>query len=152
MHTTNNVPQSRCRAFLIYGEPCKMGRWSKRRWRHAEGLFSLLTSQTREACVCVPQDTQTHSHMTLKDTITCTNASYVPPDIYWRASHCCHPFCDRRGYTLERTPSLQPTTKLRLIHPPPTHTLKLLKIIPTPSGFHKHTHVQTNPWGSTGPS
>lgn len=96
MHTTNNVPQSRCRAFLIYGEPCKMGRWSKRRWRLAEGLFSLLTSQTREACECVPQHTQTHSHMTLKDTITCTNARYVPPNILWRASHFCYPFCDRR--------------------------------------------------------
>lgn len=71
MHTTNNVPQSRCRAFLIYGEPSKMGRWSKRRWRHAEGLFSLLTSQTREACESVrnthkntlPHSTQRHNYM-----------------------------------------------------------------------------------------
>lgn len=91
MHTINNVPQSRCRAFLIYGELSKMGRWSKRRWRHAKGLFSLLTSQTTEACECATQHAQTHSHTPLNNTAACTNADmHHPPTVYMAQNH--HPF------------------------------------------------------------
>lgn len=62
MHTTNNVPQSRCRAFLIYGEPSKMGRWSKRRWRHAEGLdFSFFSPHKQEKPVSVCHGAHKHT-------------------------------------------------------------------------------------------
>lgn len=62
MHTTNNVPQSRCRTFLIYGELSEMGRWSKRRWRHAEGLhFSLFSPHKQEKAVSVCHNTHKHT-------------------------------------------------------------------------------------------
>lgn len=84
MHTTNNVPQSRCRAFLIYGELSEMGRWSKRRWRHAEGLhFSLFSPHKQEKAVSVCHNTHTethsHTHTPLKDASTRTNADMFNP-------------------------------------------------------------------------
>lgn len=69
MHTTNNVPQSRCRVFLIYVEPSEMGRWSERRWRHAVGLHFSLFSPHKQAMVpACSRHTPTHCSMTQTDT------------------------------------------------------------------------------------
>ena len=139
MHTTNNVPQSRCRAFLIYGEPSEMGRWSKRRWRHAEGLnFSLFSphKQGKPVSVChnTHKHTPTHSSKTQAHAQmqTCTT-----PTIYGHTSHEHHPFPRQTyNYTQTRTQAFStqspsfPTTKLKLIHPPPTQTLIQPKNIP----------------------
>lgn len=71
MHTTNNVPQSRCRAFLIYVEPSEMGRWSKRRWRHAVGLhFSLFSPHKQAMAPACSRHTPTHCSMTQTDART----------------------------------------------------------------------------------
>ena len=116
MHTTNNVPQSRCRAFLIYGELSEMGRWSKRRWRHAEGLhfffLSLLTSQTREACERVPQHTETHSHTPAQRHERMHGRRHVPPPPFTHTHTHTH--------TSPLLPSLLPhTDKHTHLSPPP---------------------------------
>lgn len=116
-------------------------------------LFSLLTSQTREACERVPQHTQTHTHThrsktrALAQTQTCTT-----PTIYMHTSHRLHHFHHTQTHTLPSLFStLSPATKHTRIHPPPTRTHP-----------HTHTHTtknypttispsQSNPQGSTGP-
>lgn len=136
MHTTNNVPQSRCRAFLIYGELSEMGRWSKRRWRHAEGLhFSLFSPHKQEKpvslCHNTHKHTPTHRSKTRAhaQTQTCTT-----PTIY---THTCatngitsttrthtHTHTPIPPFPTQTPPLLQPTTKHTWIHPPtpsPTH-------------------------------
>lgn len=68
MHTTNNVPQSRCTAFLIYGGVSEMGRWSERRWRHAEGLHVSLFSPHKQAVARTRcRHTPTHRSLTQTD-------------------------------------------------------------------------------------
>ena len=174
MHTTNNVPQSRCRAFLIYGELSEMGRWSKRRWRHAEGLhfffLSLLTSQTREACERVPQHTQTHSHTPAQRHERMHGRRHVPPPPFTHThthTHTHFPAAAIASATHKQTPTLipppplffstqshsplHPTTKHTWAHPPPihTHTRKYnQKNYPTTT---TSSPSQANPWGSTGP-
>lgn len=131
MHTTNNVPQSRCRVFLIYGELSKMGRWSKRRWRHAEGLhFSLFSPHKQEKPVSMCHNTHKHTPTHRQQTQhsetqahaqmhTCTT-----PTIYMHTSHFHH----RRTHTypsfFNTIPlSLATRNKTHMDSPPPyTHT------------------------------
>ena len=155
MHTTNNVPQSRCRAFLIYGELSEMGRWSKRRWRHAEGLhFSLFSphKQERPVSVChnthtstLPHTAQRHEHMhkrvpppPFKHTHTLPPTPSLPPRTHWSP-----PFPTQ-------TPSLlQPRAKLTRIYPPLcTHALTQY----TTRNYHTTIRLtQANPQGLSGP-
>lgn len=134
MHTTNNVPQSRCRVFLIYGELSEMGRWSKRRWRHAEGLhFSLFSPHKQEKPVSVchsahkhtpTQRSKTQAHAQMQ---TCTT-----PTICTHTSHCSHHFhhsqTHKHTYTtpllFSNTIPLSLTTPIqRHIYMPPPLTL-----------------------------
>lgn len=138
MHTTNNVPLSRCRAFLIYGELSEMGRWSKRRWRHAEGLhFSLFSPHKQEkpvsVCHSTHKHTPTHCSKTRAhaQTQTCTT-----PTIYTHTSHRCLPHANTQSHT----PPCNPQQDTRHIQP---------KISLPPSAPHRHT--QANPQGGTGP-
>lgn len=146
MHTTNNVPQSRCRVFLIYGELSEMGRWSKRRWRHAEGLhFSLFSPHKQEKPVSVCHNTQTHSHTPLKDTSTCTHADMYHPH-YLHADFATTTITSTQTHThlspafsTQISSPLQPTTKHTWRHPPPTHTQpKIIYWLLTDT----HTHKQ----------
>lgn len=113
MHTTNNVPQSRCRAFLIYGELSEMGRWMQEEVEACWGtpLFSLLTSQTREGCERVPQHTHTntlpHTHPAQRrkhthkcrhvqpPPFTCTlhTAAIISTTDAWKHAHAYIPPC-----------------------------------------------------------
>lgn len=127
MHTTNNVPQSRCRAFLIYGELSEMGRWSKRRWRHAEGLhFSLFSPHKQEKpvslCHNTHKHTPTHRSKTRAhaQTQTCTT-----PTIY---THTC------------ATNGITSTTDTH------THTdSPFSNTNPLSSATHNETHMDTPP-------
>lgn len=147
MHTTNNVPQSRCRAFLIYGELSEMGRWSKRRWRHAEGLhFSLFSPHKQEEPVSVCHNThKTHSHTLLKDTSACTNM-YHPHRLHqWHHFHRTHWF--PAFPTLRPSPPFSPTAhnktpllpllfqKKMISSPPPSSSLSCAHTRPKSSGF-----------------
>lgn len=157
MHTTNNVPQSRCRAFLIYGELSEMGRWSKRRWRHAEGLhFSLFSPHKQEEPVSVRHNThKTHSHTLLKDTSACTNM-YHPHRLHqWHHFHRTHWFPVFPTLRPPPPSPLQPTTKHT--HPPLSSSNrhactqpKNYLLTTTISLSRTHTQGQ-NPQGSTGP-
>lgn len=115
MHTTNNVPQSRCRAFLIYGELSETGRWSERRWRHAEGLHFSLFSPHKRDCERAPrQTTDTHLH---------TYRSKTQTDAGTRA----------RATPSVRTcllPLLWPHTRFPAQPPPPPHFISQPTIIP----------------------
>lgn len=139
MHTTNNVPQSRCRVFLIYGELSEMGRWSKRRWRHAEGLhFSLFSPHKQEKPVSVCHNTQTHSHTWLKDTSACMHKHRrVPPPPFTRSlRHRRHHFHHTQTHELAHTypPLLRHNPTLPCNPQQNTHGH-----IPLPR---KHTHTQ----------
>lgn len=175
MHTTNNVPQSRCRAFLIYGELSEMGRWSKRRWRHAEGLhFSLFSphKQEKAVSVCHNTHTQTHSHthtaQRRKHThkcrhvqpppFTCTlhTAAIISTTDAWKHAHAYIPPCFFQTHS--HSP-LQPTAKLTWSHPPPTQAqIQLTKNYSTTNSpfthfsTHTHTHRKGNHQGLTGPN
>lgn len=147
MHTTNNVPQSRCRAFLIYGELSEMGRWSKRRWRHAEGLhFSLFSPHKQEKPVSVCHNTHKHTPtQALKDTSTCTNADmYHPHHLHAhfppppsRPPHTEH---THSSPLFQHNPTLpcNPQQNTHGCIPPPTHTLMHTqsKMSPPPSPPH----------------
>lgn len=138
MHTTNNVPQSRCRAFLIYGELSEMGRWSKRRWRHAEGLhFSLFSPHKQEKAVSVCHNTHTHKHTPTHTHRSKTQAhaqmqTCSTPTVHMHASHRRHHFHDRcvktrtRLYTplfFSNTFPLSPATHSKThMDPSSTHT------------------------------
>lgn len=123
MHTTNNVPQSRCRVFLIYGELNEMGRWSKRRWRHAaEGLhFSLFSPHKQEKPVSVCHNT--HKHTTTHCSKTQALAHMYHP-LHLHAhfplppqTHTPIPPFSTRSHS-----PLQLTTKHTWVAPPPIHT------------------------------
>lgn len=132
MHTTNNVPQSRCRAFLIYGELSEMGRWSKRRWRHAEGLhFSLFSPHKQEEPVSVCHNThKTHSHTLLKDTSACTNM-YHPHRLHqWHHFHRTHWF------------PVSPTLRPPLPFSPTAHNKPPS---PLPTDTHAHNQKKRSP-------
>lgn len=92
MPTTNNVPQSRCRAFLIYGELSEMGRWSKRRWRHAEGLrFPLFSPHKQEKPVSVCHNS--HKHTPTQRSKTQAHAqtqASTTPTLYMHTSNFQH--------------------------------------------------------------
>ncbi len=130
MHTTNNVPQSRCRAFLIYGELSEMGRWSKRRWRHAEGLHSSLFSphkQEKPVSVCH----NTHKHTPTQRSKTRAHAqtqTCTTPTIY--------------------THTLPPPLSLPLHAHTHTHTHaypSFSNTIPLFPTTHNKTHMDTSP-------
>lgn len=152
MHTTNNVPQSRCRAFLIYGEPSEMGRWSKRRWRHAEGLhFSLFSPHKQEEPVSVCHSAhKTHSHTLLKDTSACTNMHHPHRLHQWHHFHRTHWF--PVSPTLRPPHPVSPTAH----NPPPNRHArtqpkkKIISSPPSAAASRARTQGQ-NPQGSTGP-
>lgn len=135
MHTTNNVPQSRCRAFLIYGELSEMGRWSKRRWRHAVGLhFSLFSPHKQEKPVSVchntPQHSPTHTAQRHKHMHKCSTT----PTIYMHTSHFHHRHTLIPTFSTGSHSPLQLKTKHTWIHPPPLRTCACT-----------HTHTLANP-------
>lgn len=158
MHTTNNVPQSRCRAFLIYGELSEMGRWSKRRWRHAEGLhFSLFSPHKQEKPVSVCHNTLKHTPThCLKtrahtQTQTCTTPTIYTHTLPLMASlpphantHTIPPFSN----TIRLSPA---TTKHTWIRPPPTHAHIFNQKLPHNQQPLTDRHTQANPQGLTGP-
>lgn len=153
MHTTNNVPQSRCRAFLIYGELSEMGRWSKRRWRHAEGLhFSLFSPHKQEKPVSLCHNTHKHTpthrsktrahaqtqtcttptiytHTCATNGITSTTHTHRFPLFQHKPPLSCNPQRNTHGYTAH-PPTPSPTHARTHIQP---------KIISPPSASHRHT-------------
>lgn len=74
MHTTNKVPQSRCRAFFNLWRTERNGQMELEEVEACWGtpLFFFLTSQTR-LWVCATNTQPTHTHTALEDTSACTH-------------------------------------------------------------------------------
>jgi len=85
-------PKADVERFFIYGELSEMGRWSKRRWRHAEGIdFSLFSPHKQEKPVSVCHSS--HKHTPTHRSKTQAHAGmYIPHHIYMHTSHRLHHF------------------------------------------------------------
>lgn len=122
-------------------------------------LFSLLTSQTREACERVPQHTQAHSHTPLKDTSTCTHM-YHPHHLNkhtrchqrhrFHHAHTDRPFSNTNSLspaTHNKThPDISPSAHMHLhniqpeiITPPSDKHKQILRVRPDPTENPRNT-------------